>query len=236
MYGCAFPEATNSKSSAVDTRRRLRRLYRRAFAHFGPLHWWPGETPLEVCVGAILTQNTAWTNVEKAIANLKAARLLSVRAIDKCERSKLAQAIRPSGYYNQKAIKLKAFCAHIIARHGGSLGRLLAQQIGPLRRELLSLPGVGPETADSMILYAAEKPIFVVDAYTRRIVSRMGLASPDVSYEDLQELFHRYLKRDVAFYNEFHAQIVYVGKDFCRKQNPRCTECPNSLHGASGTR
>jgi endonuclease-3 related protein len=195
------------------------------------LHWWPGDTPFEVCVGAILTQNTAWTNVDKAIAALRAKRWLTPRAIHRAPLPALAEAIRPSGYYNQKAKKLKAFCTHIFAAHGGRLEHLLAQDPAVLRAELLALNGIGPETADSMVLYAAELPMFVVDAYTRRIVHRMGLAREDIDYDDLQALFQRRFPPDVAFYQEFHAQIVYLGKDFCRKRAPRCAACPNSYGG-----
>jgi endonuclease-3 related protein len=209
----------------------LLRLYQHAFAHFGPLHWWPGDSPLEVCVGAILTQNTAWTNVEKAIANLKAERLLSVRGIAETPRDRLAAAVRPSGYYTQKARRLHTFARHILARHRGSLARMLSQPTATLRQELLSLHGIGPETADSMILYAAGQPVFVVDAYTRRILSRLGLVPDDIAYDELQELFHRHLPREVALYNEFHAQLVYVGKDFCRKRDPRCAVCPARRRG-----
>jgi endonuclease-3 related protein len=236
MFGCRPSPATKkSTGSAADARQRLLRLYERAFAHFGPLHWWPGETPLEVCVGAILTQNTAWTNVEKAIANLQTARLLGVRAIHEVDDAELAAAIRPSGYYNQKAKKLKTFAAHIIQRHRGSLTRLLSQRTAAVRAELLALNGIGPETADSMILYAANQPIFVVDAYTRRILHRAGLVAADAGYDELQALFHRHLPRETQLYNEFHAQLVYLGKEFCRKRSPDCAACPARL-AAPGAR
>ncbi|MDP8223756.1 MAG: hypothetical protein P9L99_10390 [Candidatus Lernaella stagnicola] len=230
MYGCR-PSRTPATLPlcAASVTRRLRRLYQRAFEHFGPLHWWPGDSPFEVCVGAILTQNTAWTNVEKAITNLKARRFLSVRGMHLVDEVLLANAIRPSGYYNQKAKKLKAFCEYVTRRHQGSLRVMLSQPIDTLREELLSINGVGPETADSIILYAAQQPVFVVDAYTRRILYRMGLTAEDAAYHELQDLFHARLPRDTAYYNEFHAQIVYVGKEFCRKSKPRCDRCPVRL-------
>jgi len=234
MFGCnPSPTATPSTACASDERRRLQRLFERAFAHFGPRHWWPGDTRFEVCIGAILTQNTAWTNVEKAIANLRTKKWMSVRAIHDAPLGELAATIRPSGYYNQKAKKLKAFCGRVVAAHGGRLERFLAQDAAALRAELLAINGVGPETADSIVLYAANKPIFVVDAYTRRIVHRMGLTAEDISYDDLQSLFHRRFRPDAAFYNEFHALIVAVGKEYCRKRAPRCPQCPNSYRRVS---
>lgn len=230
MFGCRpSPTPTRSSDSVSSARRRLRRLYDRAFAHFGPLHWWPGETMFEVCVGAILTQNTAWTNVEKAITNLKARGFLSLPAMHGVAPSRLAAAIRPAGYYNQKTEKLKRFCAHVTSVHGGNMSALFNQPLPGLRAELLAIKGIGPETADSMILYAAELPNFVVDAYTRRILYRLGLTAEDATYDELQALFHRCFRPDTAFYNEFHAQIVYVGKEFCRKREPRCATCPVRL-------
>jgi len=235
MYGCR-PFRTADKStnpSTASVRRRLLRLYRRCYAHFGPLHWWPGDSAFEICVGAILTQNTAWTNVEKAIANLKKAKLLNVRAMHGAPPAVLAEAVRPSGYYNQKARKLWTFAEHLGRRHHHSIMHLLRQPLDALRIELLSLNGIGPETADSMILYAAEQPIFVVDAYTRRVLYRMGLLPADADYHELQALFHRCLPPEVELYNEFHAQIVYLGKEFCRKSKPRCAACPARLRNAA---
>ncbi len=230
MYGCtASWPSINSKRSNADVRRRLRALYDAAFSYFGPLCWWPGETDFEICVGAILTQNTAWTNVEKAIANLKNKRLLTVRAMHQAPRAVLAAAVRPAGYYNQKSQRLHEFCAHIVRFHRGSLNVMLHQPALVLRDELLALNGIGPETADSMILYAARQPIFVVDAYTRRILSRSGAVPDDIEYHPLQEFFHLMLPPDAEYYGEYHAQLVYVGKEFCRKTRPRCDECPVRL-------
>ncbi len=230
MYGCtASWPSINSPRSKVEIRRRLLAIYEAAFAYFGPLCWWPGDTDFEICVGAILTQNTAWTNVEKAIANLKVRRMLSVRGMLGASPAALAEAVRPAGYYNQKSARLREFCQHLARRHRGSLRAMLGQPTNVLRAELLALKGIGPETADSMILYAARQPIFVVDAYTRRILSRMGAVAEDVAYQPLQELFHRTLDHDAEFFGEFHAQIVYVGKDFCRKTRPRCENCPVRL-------
>ena len=204
----------------------LRRFYRALQAHFGPQHWWPAETPFEVVAGAILTQNTSWSNVEKAIARLKDAGALSVRAMEAMPEAELAGLIRSSGYYNQKARKLKAFLAYLRSRHRGSLARMFRAPGEPLRRELLALNGIGEETADSILLYAGNHPVFVVDAYTRRILDRHGQIAASASYQDIQKLFHRALPRDAAVYNEFHALIVQTGKQHCLRSAPRCEGCP----------
>lgn len=212
-------------------RRELMRLYDRMYRYAGDLHWWPGETPIEICVGAILTQNTAWKNVEKAIAKLKSARALSVRALGKMAHGKLARLIRSAGYFNVKATRLKNFIRHIEMRHGGSLDALLAEPAEALRAELLSINGVGPETADSIVLYAAAKPIFVIDAYTKRILSRHKVLPLEKSYEEFQALFTRALPPDATLYNQYHAMFVRIGNRFCRA-TPRCELCP--LNGWRG--
>jgi endonuclease III related protein len=213
------------------TRRELMRLYDRMYKYTGDLHWWPGETPIEIVVGAILTQNTAWKNVEKAIAELKAARALSVRALGNMKHGRLAKLIRSAGYFNVKAKRLKNFIAHVEARHGGSLEAMLAQPAEELRAELLSINGVGPETADSIVLYAAAKPIFVIDAYTKRILSRHKVLLLENSYDEFQALFTRTLPPDVPLYNQYHAMFVRIGNRFCRA-TPRCDLCP--LNGWRG--
>ncbi len=205
---------------------QLRDIYRRLYDHFGPQHWWPGDGAFQVIVGAILTQNTAWTNVEKAIANLNRARLLNQRRMHTTAKARLANLVRPSGYYNLKAAKLKAFTRYLFAEHRGSLAHLLRLETPRLREELLGVYGIGPETADSIILYAARQPIFVVDAYTRRICARLGLSRTDASYEDLQRLFMDALPPDEPFFNEYHALLVALGKNYCTKRRPRCTDCP----------
>ncbi len=194
-------------------------------AHYGPTHWWPGDSPFEIAVGAILTQNTAWTNVEKAIANLKREKLLHPRRLWEAPDILLDSALRPSGYYRQKGVRLRVFCDYLLSRYGGSMKRMALQPLDALRMELLDLKGIGPETADDILLYACDKPIFVVDAYTRRILHRHGHVAETVSYEALQGLFHEHLPRDVGLYKEFHGLIVWTGKDFCRGQ-PRCSGCP----------
>ena len=204
----------------------LRRFFRALYAAYGPQHWWPGETQFEIIVGAILTQNTAWTNVEKAIARLKAAGALSVRAMEAIGEPALAELIRPSGYYNQKARKLKAFLAWLRDRHAGSLQRMFRLDTVELRRELLTLPGIGEETADSILLYAGDRLVFVVDAYARRILARHRLIGGGESYHDIQRLVHHRLPPDAPIYNEFHALLVEAGKRHCRKSAPQCAGCP----------
>lgn len=206
---------------------QLRDIYARLFARFGPQHWWPqSDGDFEVIAGAILTQNTSWTNVEKAMANLKRARLLTPDALNRVTEKRLASSIRPSGYFNLKAKKLKAFARFLFDKHHGKLSHLFKLETAPLREELLAVYGIGPETADSILLYAAHQPVFVVDAYTRRIFARLGLARDDVTYDEMQELFMRHLSHDEPMFNEYHALIVALGKDICRKTKPRCGECP----------
>ncbi len=200
-------------------------VYRRLYRHYGDLHWWPGESPLEVSVGAILTQNTAWTNVEKAIKRLKEAGSLSVRRISRLPHGHLARLIRAAGYFNVKARRLKNFISFLQDHYGGSLKRMFNQKTFRLRQELLSVNGTGPETADSILLYAGEKPIFVIDAYTKRILSRHGLMPYEQSYEEFQQLFMKHLPKNVPLYNQYHAMFVNIGKDFCRSR-PLCASCP----------
>ena len=193
---------------------------------FGPQDWWPADTPFEVVIGAILTQSTSWTNVEKALVNLKDKKLLSPEGIHKIDAGELALHIRSAGYYNAKARKLKEFMEHLYSNHLGDLGLMFEQNGKELRIELLSIWGIGPETADSIVLYAAEKPEFVVDAYTKRIFSRMGYVKEDISYEALKEFSEKNLPRNVKVYNEFHALLVRLGKEHCKKSKPICIGCP----------
>lgn len=206
--------------------RVLMDAYRRLFAHFGHRGWWPGETPFEVIIGAILTQNTNWQNVEKAIANLKREGLLSANALHELHPNKLAGLLRPAGYFRVKTKRLRSFLRFFINVYGGSIKRLARQELESLRAELLAVNGIGPETADSILLYALGKPIFVVDAYTKRILNRHYLCTEDATYDDVQELFMDSLDDDVELFNDYHAQLVEVGKTYCRPQNPRCNECP----------
>ena len=203
----------------------LEAFYSAMSAHYGPTHWWPGDSPFEIAIGAILTQNTAWTNVEKAIVNLKAARLMSPKQILSCSETALETALRPSGYFSQKAKRVRGFCAHLETHYGGSVKRMARRPLEELREELIALHGIGPETADDILLYACEKPVFVVDAYTRRIFGRHGLVPHGVKYEALRAFFEDRLAPDVARFKEYHGLIVWTGKDFC-KTKPQCSRCP----------
>ncbi len=203
-------------------RLRLRAIHDRLFAANGRQHWWPGDTRFEIMVGAVLTQNTAWVNVERAIANLKQARALSPEAISSAPPRRLAAWLKPSGYFNVKAKRLRAFCRFLIAQGGAR--RLARLPTDELRRRLLAVHGVGPETADDMLLYAFDRPVFVVDAYTRRIFTRLGFLNGKEDYETIRARFERGLGADVPLYNEYHALIVRHGKDICRPK-PRCDLC-----------
>lgn len=206
--------------------------YTLLFDHFGPQGWWPGDTAIEIVVGAVLTQNTNWANVSKAITNLQAAGLLEFAILVDLPLSVLAEYIRPSGYYNIKAKRLKNLLRMVDDRYRGDLGLLFADETGRARENLLSVQGIGPETADSILLYAGGHPVFVIDAYTHRVFSRHGLVAEEVGYHDIQEEFERHLPRDAALYNEFHALIVMVGKHYCKKTKPLCGICP--LRGFNG--
>ena len=205
----------------------LMEVYRRLFDAYGPQHWWPGaETPIEVCIGAILTQSAAWTNVELAMRRLREAGALSLEGIHASTQEELAGLVHASGYFNVKARKLKAFAQHVYDHHGGDLSRMLAQPWEPLREELLGIYGIGEETADDILLYAAGAPSFVMDAYTRRILSRLGIRAPDERYESYRAIFMDALPPDAHLYNEYHALLDNLGKEACRKRAPRCAECP----------
>jgi endonuclease-3 related protein len=243
--------------------RELRSYYRALFRAWGAQHWWPAQSRFEVIVGAYLTQNTAWTNVEKALANLRAAKLLSLSGIRRAALAELERLIRPAGYFRQKAKRLKLFVAYLDQHYEGSLTKLFARPTAQLREELLSLHGIGPETADSILLYAGNHPVFVVDAYTRRILARHEILPEKAPYEEIRQLFERALTplaKSVAesgeagaphladgfagaahppsamstakrtalaqVYNEMHGLIVGVGKNYCKKSQPRCDECP----------
>jgi endonuclease III related protein len=202
-------------------------LYNRMYQAFGPQYWWPAESPFEVIVGAILTQNTSWTNVETAIAALKERGMLSAAAIAEADESVLAEAVRPSGYYRQKAGRLKEFSVWLIEDFDGDLDNLFNGPVRSVRDALLARKGIGPETADSILLYAGGKPVFVIDAYTVRIIGRAGLTELE-GYDGLQRFFERNLPVDVALYKEFHAQLVELGKNYCLADaaKAKCGECP----------
>jgi endonuclease-3 related protein len=222
----AFPEATVAEwvTHSHRLRRHLEQVYDRLWARYGPQHWWPAESAFEMMVGAILTQSAAWRNVERAIAALKDAGALSPAAIRRLSRDELAQIIHASGYHNAKARKLKVLADWLGEAYGDDTGRFAGRRDDELRRELLALHGIGPETADSILLYAAARAVFVIDAYTRRILSRLGLAAEGASYDTFQGLFMDNLPRDAALYNEYHALLVRLAKEVCRPA-PRCADC-----------
>ncbi|HCL81819.1 MAG TPA: endonuclease [Nitrospiraceae bacterium] len=232
----------------------LIKIYNTLYSFYGPQYWWPGDTPFEIAVGAILTQNTNWGNVEKAIKNLKKEKVLTAKALHEMPHQKLASLIRPAGYFNIKAKRLKSFIDFLADNYNGSMKRMKKEEMGSLRKKLLDVHGIGPETADSILLYAGNHPVFVVDAYTKRIFSRHQVVKADAEYHDIQELFMKNLPHDVnpvrslhnrkqsysigrllptkeasngvKMFNEYHALIVKAGKDFCRTRKPLCSKCP----------
>jgi len=206
--------------------RRLGRIYQKLYSSFGHQHWWPAKSPFEVMVGAILTQNTNWANVEKAIRNLKKHRVLFPKGLYGLTEKQLAELIRPAGYYNVKARRLREFLTFLFREYHGSVRKMFSVDARRLRQQLLCVNGIGPETADSILLYALKKPVFVIDAYTRRIFSRHKFVSEGAGYDELQNLFMDYLKTDTKLFNEYHALIVRLGKGFCLKNKPRCAVCP----------
>ncbi len=220
-----MPKTSSRNVTRPLTPATLRVLYVAMRRRWGPQGWWPGDTPLEVAVGAILTQNTSWTNVERAIARLKSARMRSAARLGSMSDDRLAEIIRPAGYPRVKARRLKAFMSWLRRRWGGSIARWRGVPTEILRRELLAVHGVGPETADSMLLYAAGRPVFVVDAYTRRVLGRHGWLRGDESYDEVADLFTRGLPRDTRLFNEYHALVVRLAKEHCRAR-PRCEGCP----------
>ncbi len=204
----------------------LNEMYQAMLDALGPSHWWPGDTPFEIAIGAILTQNTNWKNVEKAIANLKDADCLNAEAMYALSPKELAELIRPAGYYNIKAKRIKNFLEFLRVEADFDLSNLKAQVLDELRPKILSVNGIGPETADAILLYALDFPTFVVDAYTHRMMGRHNLIWEEIDYHDLQTLFMDAMPEDVALYNEYHALIVRVGKDWCKKKAGLCETCP----------
>lgn len=205
---------------------KLNEVYNALYKQYGPRHWWPAETPFEVIIGAILTQFVSWKNVETAIKNLKENDILNVNDLCDVEIDTLEQCIKSTRFYKQKANRLKIFCSYIKNEYDGNLDKLFDKDINKLRKELLAINGIGKETADCIILYAAMKPIFVVDAYTKRIFSRLGFVDENISYDKLQHLFMDNIKKDTKMYNEYHALIVKLGNNSCIGTKPKCNECP----------
>ena len=209
----------------MDTSDRLKKIYSLLLKKFDPQHWWPGETPFEVMIGAVLTQNTSWGNVEKAIANIKRANLLDPKKLLNLSPGHLAELIRPAGYFNVKAKRLRNFLKYFVDEYEGAPSEMEKQGLPKLREELLGVNGIGRETADSILLYALNKPVFVCDTYTYRILSRHGLVPESADYDEIQSTFMDNLCEDVSLFNEYHALIVRTGKEFCRPK-PRCENCP----------
>lgn len=207
-------------------KKKLLDIYGRLYREFGPQQWWPARSAFEVAIGAILTQNTAWQNVERAIANLRARGALNFEKMWRLPEKELARLIRPAGYYNIKARRIKNFLAFLKEHYSGKLAKMRPRDLGLLRGQLLSVNGIGPETADSILLYALDKPVFVVDAYTKRIFSRHKMVESDAPYEAVQRLFMSHLSADDKLYNEYHALLVKLAKDHCKKTKKRCKECP----------
>ncbi len=201
-------------------------IFNKLFDAFGPQYWWPAQNDFEVAIGAILTQSVSWKNVEKAIFNLKSADMLSIDGILEADDKNLAELIKSTRFYNQKAAKLKNFCRHIKNKYAGDIYMLFDNDVMTMRRELLTIKGLGPETVDSIILYSAKKPIFVVDAYTKRIFSRIGYFDENTDYKDMQDFFMEHLPEDTQLFNEYHALIVKLGKDYCLNKRPKCESCP----------
>jgi endonuclease-3 related protein len=226
------PQVTSRHKSAPERQTLapglppMSEYYNQLSAALGPQHWWPAQTQFEIVVGAILTQNTSWTNVEQAIANLRSARMLFPLAMLKASTPRLARLIRPSGYFRQKAKKLKAFCKFLSAEYGGSLTRMFRTPTAELREKLLGVFGIGPETADSILLYAGKHPVFVVDTYTKRILQRHGWVNEKASYDEVQQLVLADFPGEAAHYNELHALFVQVGKNWCRGREALCSQCP----------
>jgi len=207
------------------THKNLMSIYSLMLNHFGNLNWWPGETDFEIIIGAILTQNTSWTNVEKSISLIKGKGLMNPKALYDLPTDELAQLVRSSGYFNQKAKKIKRFLSFFHDLYEFHMDKMKSVPAGSMREQLLAINGIGPETADSIMLYALSKPVFVVDAYTKRIFSRHGFFSQNTSYHDVQDFFESNLDKDIQLFNEYHALIVNTGKYFCSKK-PKCHMCP----------
>ena len=207
------------------TSKKLLKIYQKLYNAIGPRHWWPGDSPFEVIMGAILTQNTSWKNVETAIKALKENNLLDPAKILKVDEGILANTIKSSGFFNVKAKRIKNFIRFLFENYQGSLEKMFSENLTPLREKLLKINGIGPETADSILLYAGGKPVFVVDAYTKKILLRHNLISKSAGYSEIQALFMENLEKDVRMFNEYHALLVYVGKYFC-KRIPGCENCP----------
>ena len=216
----------NPPHGILEMRELLLEIYQRLHDHFGSRHWWPADTPFEMIVGAILTQNVAWKGAAQAIANIKERNWLEPRRLLEAPEDELAVLVRPARYHYQKAQKLKNFCRVVVEEFGGDLKGFLSQELEPLRKRLLAIRGIGPETADCIILYAAEKPVFVIDAYTHRIFHRLGIFPEQARYAEMQAFFMQHLPPDAKLFNEYHAQLDALGHHICLKRTPLCSTCP----------
>lgn len=208
------------------TRELLMQIYHTLLEHFGPRGWWPADSRLEVIIGAVLTQAVAWKNVTRAIDNLKLASLMDINAIIDIDEENLAQHITPALYHRQKARKLKALMSFIATEYNGDLDLMFTELLPVLRKKLLAVWGIGPETADSILLYAGDKMIFVVDTYTKRIFYRLGMVEENISYQEMQEFLEHHIPQNLYIYNEYHALLVGLGANYCKKSRPRCSQCP----------
>ena len=211
---------------STTAEKQILRIHQILSDHYGALHWWPADSPFEVVVGAILTQNTAWSNVEKAIRDLNHADVLSVEKLATLPVSQLEELVRPAGFFRQKALRLQNLAKHLQQEWQGSLADFCSGPLDTARARLLTRPGIGPETADSILLYAANRPSFVIDSYTRRVFERVGLLTGKEKYEEIRQMFMQHLPERAQLYNEYHAQIVQLAKTFCRKSKTHCSECP----------
>ena len=209
-----------------QTQEVLMEIYHTLLEHFGPRGWWPADSPLEVIIGAVLTQAVAWKNVTRAIDNLKRANLMDINIIIDIDEEDLAQHIKPALYHRQKAKKLKALMTFIATEYNGDLDLMFAESLPILRKKLLGIWGIGPETADSILLYAGDKTVFVVDTYTKRIFYRLGMVDENISYQEMQEYLQKNIPSDLYIYNEYHALLVGLGANYCKKSKPRCSQCP----------
>jgi endonuclease-3 related protein len=205
---------------------KLMEAYERMLAKFGPQHWWPGDSPFEIMVGAVLVQNTSWRNVEHAINNLRDADVMEPHALYKVPPAELAELIRPAGYYQLKTKRLRNLLRFVVEQYDGSLEAMFSTSLASLREQLLEINGIGPETADAILLYAGGLPTFVVDTYAHRILARHGWLDYDATYDDIKDYFESTLPEDAALYNEYHALLVRIGKDYCKRTAPNCEACP----------
>jgi endonuclease-3 related protein len=220
MYPCNSIKANYNVSEGIEI------VYKQLFDHYGPQNWWPADSQIEVIIGAILTQAVNWSNVEKAISNLKEANLVNLKKLKEVKEKRLAELIKPSGYYNMKAKKLKSFVSYLDDNYDLNLNKFNKGKPETIRKKLIDIYGIGPETADSIMLYAFNQSKFVIDTYTKRIISRIGYTSEDVSYDKLKALFEKNLENDAKLFNEYHSLLVKHAKEHCLKSSPLCIKCP----------